>query len=92
MILAYHTALYTSGHILSRDILVQCLNLATTVAGSPTLTEAFIESKRMGELVDVFALSSQEIASIKDMKPSSSKKRVLRGASLDIWKVEQSAE
>lgn len=84
VILAYHSALYTSGHFVSRDILVQCLSLATVVSSSNNLTESFIESKRMCELVDAFALSSREVASVRDLK---SKKKLAQGASLEIWKV-----
>lgn len=90
IILGYHSALYTSGHLITRDILVQCLSLATVVSGSPTLTESFIASQRMCELVDVFALSSREIAGIRETKPS--KKKLSQGASLDIWKVKLPVE
>ncbi|KAK2761540.1 Nucleoporin nup84 [Arachnomyces sp. PD_36] len=85
VILAYHSALYTSGHIISRDILAECLSLATVVSGSKNLTDSFVASQRMCELVDVLALSSREVASIEEPK---SKKKLPHGASLGIWKVD----
>lgn len=85
IILAYHSALYTCGHYVSREILVQCLSLATIVSASPTLTESFIASQRMCELVDSFAISSREVASVRD--PQALKKKLPHGASLDVWRV-----
>ena len=51
IILAYHSVLYFAGHAISRSWLVECMNLAQIVATNSTLTDAFVESGRMRELV-----------------------------------------
>src|SRR5256885_8464320 len=61
IILAYNSVLYFAGHAISRSWLVECMNLAQIVATNSTLTDAFVESGRMRELVAVFALSSQAL-------------------------------
>lgn len=60
-VLAYNSALYFAGHCLSRGHLVQCMELAQTVAQNETLTQAFVDSKRMHELVTCFAQDSQAL-------------------------------
>lgn len=61
LILAYNSVLFVAGHAISRSRLVECMNLAQDVASNQTLTNAFVESGRMQELVTAFALSSQEL-------------------------------
>jgi nuclear pore complex protein Nup107 len=89
VILAYHSALYFAGHAIGREILVQCMTLATVVAGSPALTESFMSSGRMAELVDALALSSMAMMDAKEPKM---KKKLLQGARLDIWKIKPQEE
>lgn len=60
-VLAYNSALYFAGHCLSRGHLVQCMELAQTVAQNESLTQAFVDSKRMHELVTCFAQDSQAL-------------------------------
>ena len=81
--LDYHSALYYSGHILSSDILVQCMNLAMQVSENEYLTRSFVESQRMAELVDALALSSKAMVNT-GAQPG---KRLLGGESLGIWNV-----
>ena len=57
-ILAYHSVLYFAGHTLTRQMLVECMNLAQIVATNDNLTRAFVDSGRMQELVTSLALSS----------------------------------
>ncbi|PKY09037.1 nuclear pore complex protein An-Nup84 [Aspergillus campestris IBT 28561] len=84
--LDYHSALYYSGHILSSDILVQCMNLAMQVSENEYLTRSFVESQRMAELVDALALSSKAMVNT-GAQPG---KRLLGGESLGIWNVQVS--
>lgn len=60
-VLAYNSALYFAGHAISRQNLVMCMELAQIVAQNPILTNAFVASKRMKELVTAFALDSQAL-------------------------------
>ncbi|KAK2750325.1 Nucleoporin nup84 [Myotisia sp. PD_48] len=84
VLLAYHSALYHSGHILGREVFAQCMTLATVIAGSQTLVECFMAADRMQELVDALALSSFAILRTKD---STLKRKLPHGATLDIWKI-----
>ncbi|KAG5299390.1 nuclear pore complex protein Nup107 [Histoplasma capsulatum G186AR] len=84
VILAYHSALFFAGHTIGREVLTQCMMLSSVIASSPSLTNSFIASGRMCELVDALALSSIAMMSAKDSKL---KKKLEDGASLDIWKI-----
>ncbi|KAL3480168.1 107-domain-containing protein [Aspergillus californicus] len=83
LFLDYHSALYYSAHVISSDILVQCMNLAMQVAENDYLTRSFVASKRMAELVDALALSSKAMVNAR-AKPNV---RLLGGESLGIWNV-----
>lgn len=84
LFLDYHSALYYSAHVISSDILVQCMNLAMQVAENELLTRAFVASRRMAELTDALALSSKAMINAR-AKPDV---RLLGGESLAIWNVE----
>ncbi|KAL4916215.1 107-domain-containing protein [Aspergillus aurantiobrunneus] len=83
LFLEYHSALYFTAHVISSDILVQCMNLAMQVAENEYLTRSFVASKRMAELMDALALSSKAMVNAR-AKPNS---RLLGGESLGIWNV-----
>ncbi|KAL4886567.1 107-domain-containing protein [Aspergillus karnatakaensis] len=83
LFLEYHSALYYSAHVISSDILVQCMNLAMQVAENEFLTRAFVAAERMAELMDALALSSKAMINAK-AKPGV---RLLGGESLSIWNV-----
>lgn len=74
IILGYNSALYFAGHALSRSYLVECMNLAQEVAQNPMLTNVFVESGRMRELVTAFALDSQALLRANEAGGSSSSK------------------
>lgn len=84
IILAYHTALYYAGHILGREILAQCMTLATVVSSSATITESFMASGRMRELVDALTLSS---FAMMGTGASKLKRKLPNGGTNDIWKI-----
>jgi nuclear pore complex protein Nup107 len=65
------------------------MTLATVVAGSPALTESFMASGRMAELMDALALSSFAMVNAKEPKM---KKKLPQGARLDIWKIKPQEE
>ena len=83
IILAYNSVLYFAGHAISRSWLVECMNLAQIVATNSTLTDAFVESGRMRELVAVFALSSQALLHANEAGGKKGK----RDTGIDIWQV-----
>lgn len=94
-VLAYNSALYFAGHALTRQHLVQCMELAQQVAQTKSLTNAFVASKRMQELVTAFALDSQALLRANEAGGGSGKgksaKRHSSGEDVygraDIWRV-----
>lgn len=83
-ILAYDSVLYYAGHALSRKYLVECMNLAQLVASNPTLTNAFVESKRMQELVTAFALDSKALLHANEVDGG---KKAKKDSGIDIWQI-----
>lgn len=82
-ILAYNSVLYFAGHAITRNNLVECMNLAQVVATNDTLTDAFAASSRMRELVSAFALSSQALLHANEQGGRKGK----RDEGIDIWHV-----
>lgn len=82
-ILAYNSVLYFAGHVISRHCLVECMSLAQLVATNATLTEAFVESTRMKELVTAFALSSEALLRANEHGAKKGK----RDDPIEIWQV-----
>lgn len=66
-ILAYNQVLYFAGHAISRSWLVECMELAQLVATNETLTTAFVEAKRMRELMDAMAWSAQGMVEANEL-------------------------
>jgi nuclear pore complex protein Nup107 len=83
-ILAYDSVLFYAGHALSRSYLVECMNLAQIVASNPTLTNAFVESKRMQELVTAFALDSKALLHANELDNG---KKAKKDNGIDIWQI-----
>lgn len=82
-ILAYNSVLYFAGHAISRNWLSQCMNLAQNVATIDNITQAFVESSRMKELVAAFALSSQALLHANEQGGRKGK----RDETIEIWQV-----
>lgn len=82
-ILAYNSVLYFSGHVITRNCLVECMNLAQVVATNDTLTGAFVLSSRMQELVTAFALSSEALLRANERGPKKGK----HDDPMEIWQV-----
>ncbi|KIW91265.1 uncharacterized protein Z519_08161 [Cladophialophora bantiana CBS 173.52] len=94
-ILAYNSALWFAGHFSSRAWLVECMTLAQVIAETPMLTNAFVESGRMKELVRAFAVDSQALLQATEQGASGgagasagrAKKIKTDKGNADIWKV-----
>jgi nuclear pore complex protein Nup107 len=95
VVLAYNSALWFAGHFSSRTWLVECMNLAQTIAETPMLTAAFVASGRMKELVRAFAVDSQTLLQATEQgsavtggaSAGRSKKIKADKGNADIWKV-----
>lgn len=90
-VLAYISALHFAGTGLSRDWLLECMNLATLVSETKSdLEETFVEAKRVRELLEALAASSKALAIAtgdKRAAGTSSKKLREKGWSRDLWSV-----
>lgn len=89
--LAYVSALHFAGTGLSRDNLLECMELAAVIAErNSDLAKSFVEAKRMKELVEAFAAASRALAITTGEKRSvgsSSKKLREMGWSRDLWSI-----
>jgi nuclear pore complex protein Nup107 len=90
-ILAYVSCLHFAGTTLSRDYLLESMDLTTVIAepGSDVAKE-FKKAGRMKELVESFASCSKAIAIANNEKsrhPSNSKKHREMGWSRELWSV-----
>ncbi|KAM0253943.1 hypothetical protein ACHAQJ_007066 [Trichoderma viride] len=90
-VLAYISALHFAGTGLSRDNLLECMELAALVAERDSdLKDVFVDAKRMTELVEAFAACSKALAiATGEKRPSGSGSKRLRemGWSRDLWSV-----
>lgn len=91
-ILAYVSALHFAGTNLSRDSLLECMELSATIAErNSDLADVFVRAKRMRELVESFAACSRALAvSGADKRGAvgaNSKKMREMGWSRDLWSV-----
>ena len=94
-ILAYNSALYFAGHAITRQHLVQCMELAQKVAKNSSLTQAFVDSKRMSELVTAFANDSHALLRANEQRLKNDRGRGgkrnpangMHGGRADIWQV-----
>lgn len=88
VILAYLSVQNTAGIWLHRDSLLECMNLARSIAepGSD-LCDVFVQSKRVAELATLMANTSQQILAADENTGGRPmiKKRRGEGELLDIW-------
>uniref|UniRef100_A0A0B7KDA5 Nuclear pore complex protein n=2 Tax=Bionectria ochroleuca TaxID=29856 RepID=A0A0B7KDA5_BIOOC len=93
-VLAYVSALHIAGTSLSRDWLLECMQLAAVVAERDSdLEGTFIKAKRVKELLEAFAACSKALAiTTGDKRAASQGSKKLRemGWSRDLWSVKSS--
>jgi len=91
VVLAYISTLHFAGTCLSRDNLLECMDLAAVIAQKDSdIAACFVEVGRMKELVEAFASCSKALAVMTGEKKaagSSSKKLREMGWSRDLWSV-----
>jgi len=88
IIIAYNTALYTAGPTISRDSLLESMDLSTAIAKDSTgLSECFVDAGRMRELVNSFAQTSKLMLVMKaEGRPWKVKKDRV-GRDLAMWEI-----
>lgn len=88
--MAYISTLQLSGESLSRDLLMECMDLSALVAADGSdLLELFMKVGRMQELVEAFAHAGKSLLLITSAKGSSSKSKKIRakGWTPELWTV-----
>lgn len=91
-VLAYISSLHFAGTSLSRDSLLECMDLAAVIAEKNSdVAHEFLRSGRMKELVEAFASCSKALAiwtsdNKKGSQTSSKKMREL-GWSRELWSI-----
>ncbi len=90
-VLAYINALHVAGTTLSRDWLLECMQLAAQVMERDSdLQVLFVEVKRVRELLEAFTASSKALAiSTGEKRGTGTTAKKLRemGWSRDLWSV-----
>jgi nuclear pore complex protein Nup107 len=89
-ILAYISTLQYCGEALSRDLLMECMDLSSILAAEDSdVLELFMKVGRMQELVEAFASAGKSLLLITSAKGSSSKSKKLRtkGWTPELWTV-----
>ena len=94
-VLAYVSTLHFAGTCVSRDYLLECMDLASVVADKNSdIAACFAEARRMKELVEAFALCSKALAVVTSDKKNgglSSKRLRETGWSRELWSVKPAA-
>ncbi|RFU29997.1 hypothetical protein B7463_g6333, partial [Scytalidium lignicola] len=90
-ILAYICTLQYAGGVLTRDFLMDCMDLSALIATEGSdLFDLFIKTGRTQELIEMFAQASKElliITSDKQGSKSTSKRLRAKGWRQDLWNV-----
>ena len=93
IVIAYNTVLHAAGNLITRDCLLESMELANVIAKggvsgeSNGLEEAFVQSGRMRELVEAFALTSKVMLVLKaEGKPWKPRKDRI-GRDLGMWEL-----
>lgn len=88
IIIAYNTALYTAGPIISRDSYITSMDLSVAVASEATgLTECFVHAGRVRELVLSFAQTSKMMLIMKANGGPRKAKKEKAGKDIGIWEI-----
>lgn len=92
-ILAYISALHVAGTSLSRDWLLECMELATLITERDSdVLALFVDASRVKELLEAFAASSKTLAIATGEKRATgagSKKLRELGWSRDLWSIKK---
>jgi len=92
-LLAYIVSLQFAGNVLTRDFLMECMELSALIAEEDSdLLKLFIETGRMSELVEALAMASKSLLLVTSARQASgartsSKKMRLKGFTQSLWNV-----
>jgi len=87
VLIAYATALYTAGPTISRESYIESMDLSVAIAAEDNgLTDAFTSTKRMRELVNIFAQTSKMMLVMKGLNKKVRKADKM-GKDLGVWEI-----
>lgn len=90
IIIAYNTVLHAAGNLITRDCLLESMELSVAIANgkeSNGLEECFVEAGRMRELVKSFALTSKVMLILKAEGKVWKPRKDRRGQDLGMWEI-----
>lgn len=97
IVIAYNTVLHAAGNLITRDSLLESMELVNTIAkdgntGSKAdesngLEDCFVQAGRMRELVESFALTSKVMLVLKAEGKQWKPKKDRKGSDLGIWEI-----
>jgi nuclear pore complex protein Nup107 len=94
MLIAYNTVLHAAGNLITRDSLLDSMELAASIARSRDddeadngLREAFVRAGRMRELVQSFAFTSKAMLVLKAEGKEWRPRKERKGQDLGMWEL-----
>ncbi|KAF2143570.1 uncharacterized protein K452DRAFT_246766 [Aplosporella prunicola CBS 121167] len=93
IVLGYNTVLHSAAHMVGRDNITRCMDVATAVAApaNAALATAFADAGRLQELVRMLAASSLAMVRLSEgggRKPdAAARKRAKAGQTMRIWDI-----
>lgn len=87
LIIAYNTVLHSAGAVISRENLIQSMDLSVTVANKDKINECFTKAGRMRELVKSFAETSKKMLILKAEGKPWKPRKDHEGKDLGIWEI-----
>ena len=89
VVIAYNTVLHSAGSIITRNTLLESMDLSVIVAKDENrISECFVEAKRMRELVTSFAHTSKTMLLLKNHgRPWTARTKDREGKDLGMWEI-----
>lgn len=87
MLIAYVSALHAGGGFVSRELLLDALELAVEIARNDELVRCFVVKKRTAELADVFARVNRTLLRINEGSSHTRARDRRTGRTMALWDV-----
>ena len=88
IVLAYNTVLHSAGSIITRNSLLESMDLSIIVAKAENrVSDSFVEAGRMRELVTSFAYTSRVMLLLKSQGRPWTPRKDREGKDLGIWEI-----
>ncbi|KAK4507214.1 hypothetical protein PRZ48_000949 [Zasmidium cellare] len=87
ILIAYNTVLHSAGAAISRENLVQSMDLSVIIAKNENLVECFKKAGRMRELVKSFAETSKKMLILKAEGKPWKPRKLREGRDLGMWEI-----